>query len=103
MFGIDPRVAFLTVIVDMMLFGVETATVELSTIFVSVPVGIVLAVIAYRAQMKWYGDDRETALIKGLTLGLLTAIPTPLPAILYIPAGIVGLFHNVRRKLLSRA
>ena len=36
--------------------------------------------------------------IKALILGLLTAIPTPLPAILSIPSGIVGLVHNLRKK-----
>jgi hypothetical protein len=47
--------------------------------------------------MRWYGDDAESARIKGLILGLLTAIPTPLPAVLYVPAGILGLVHNLRK------
>ena len=43
-------------------------------------------------------DDNEAAFIKGLILAFLTAIPTPLPALLYVPSGIVGFVHNLRRK-----
>jgi hypothetical protein len=95
-FGIDPRIAFLTFVVDLMLFGGEVATLG-AAVIISVPAGIVLGYIAYRAQMRWYGDDAESARIKGLILGLLTAIPTPLPAVLYVPAGILGLVHNLRK------
>jgi hypothetical protein len=96
-FGLDPRIAALTLVVDFMLFGGEFVTAGLIWPF-SVAAGLVLGLIAYKAQMRWYGDDRESALIKGLILGLLTAIPTPIPAFLYIPSGIVGLVHNFRRK-----
>jgi len=65
---------------------------------VSVAAGIVLAFVAYRAQISWYGDDKESARIKAIILGLLTAIPTPLPELLYIPAGILGLFQGFWRK-----
>ena len=58
----------------------------------------VLGVIAYLAQRKWYGDDKDSALIKALILGFLTAIPTPLPAMLTVPSGILGLVHKWRRK-----
>jgi len=91
-FGLDPRIAFLAFIVDMMLFGAEVLTFGL-LIPVSLAAGIVLGFITYRAQMKWYGDDREAALIKGLIIGLLTAIPTPLPAVVFVPPGILGLVH----------
>jgi hypothetical protein len=99
--GLDPRIAFLTFIVDMMLFGGEIATLGAS-IVVSIPVGIALGIIAYRAQMRWYGDDRESAVIKGMILGLLTAIPTALPAIIYVPSGIIGLIHNLAQKRLGK-
>ncbi len=101
MFGLDPRVAFLTFILDVMLFGAEAGTLGTSAVYFSVPAGLVLAYIAFKAQMKWYGDDRESAIIKGLILGLLTAIPTPLPAILYVPAGVLGLAHNIKRRLTA--
>jgi len=96
-FGIHPAIAFLTLIVDMMLFGGAIATLG-AILPVSIGAGCVLGVIAYLAQKKWYGDDKESAGIKALILAFLTAIPTPLPAILTVPSGIVGLIHGLRRK-----
>ena len=96
-FGLDPRIAFLTLIVDMMLNAGDLVTMGL-LVPVSIGAGVVLGYVAYRAQMHWYGDDKETAKIKGIILGLLTAIPTPLPELLYIPAGLVGLVHAWRRR-----
>jgi hypothetical protein len=61
-------------------------------------VGAVLGFVTFKAQMKWYGDDKDTALIKGFVVGLLTAIPVPLPAIVSVPSGILGLVHNLRKK-----
>jgi hypothetical protein len=60
--------------------------------------GIALGFIAYRAQMKWYGDDSESAMIKAVMLALLTAIPTALPSLLYGTAGLIGLAQTLRRK-----
>lgn len=96
-FGLDPRVVLLTTVVDTMLFGGQFITLSTSTLL-SLPVGIVLGVITYKAQRHWYRDDRESAIIKGLIVGLLTAIPTSLPGFLTIPSGIVGLVHLLRRK-----
>ena len=98
LYGLDPRIAFLTLIIDLMLNAGDLVTLGLLVPF-SIAAGVVLGYIAYRAQINWYGDDKESAKIKGIILGLLTAIPTPLPAILYIPSGLLGLFHNLRRKL----
>jgi hypothetical protein len=95
-FGVHPSIAFLTLVVDLMLFGAEAGSLGLLWP-VSLGAGAVLGFIAYRAQMKWYGDDSESALIKALILAFLTAIPTPLPAALYVPAGIVG-FLNRKKK-----
>ena len=39
------------------------------------------------------GTTKESAKIKALILVFLTAIRTPLPYALFIPAGIVGLFQ----------
>ncbi len=97
MFGLDPRIAFLTLVVDSMLFGGDIITGGAS-IGLSVFVGAVLGFVTYKAQRKWYGDDKDSALLKGVILGLLTAIPAPLPALLSIPSGIVGLVHNLRKK-----
>ena len=96
-FGLDPRVVFLTMLVDTMLFGGQFLTLGTSSL-ISLPVGIALGFITYRAQRHWYRDDRESAIIKGLIVGLLTAIPTSLPGFLTIPSGIIGLVHLLRRK-----
>ena len=90
-FGIHPGIAFLTLIVDLMLFGGDFVTAG-ALLPVSIGAGAVLGYISYLAQRKWYGDDKETALIKASILGLLTAIPVPLPAVLSLPAGWWGWF-----------
>ncbi len=98
MFGLDPRIAFLTLIVDMMLNAGDLVTMGL-LLPVSVAAGIVLGYIVYKAQINWYGDDKESARIKAIILGLLTAIPTPIPEVLYIPAGVLGLWESIRKRL----
>jgi hypothetical protein len=97
MFGLHPGIAFLTFIIDAMLFGAEAGS--LGTSFpISVAASVVLGFLAYRAQMKWFGDDSENAALKAGILAFLTAIPTPLPALVYVPSGIVGVVHLMRRK-----
>jgi hypothetical protein len=90
-FGLHPGMAFLTLGVDAMLFPFDASGVGFP---VSLLASLVLGVIVFRAQRKWYGDDDESAAIKALILAFLTAIPTPLPAIFYLPAGVVGLFRR---------
>jgi hypothetical protein len=99
-FGIHPAIAFLTLIVDTMLFGGEVGTLGAS-LPISFAAAGVLAFITFLAQRKWYGDDDESAFIKALILGFLTAIPTALPAVLYVPSGLIGLIHGLRKKQLS--
>lgn len=107
MFGLDPRIAFLAFIVDFMLFSggavslVATAGLTLPVLFfISSIAGVVLGFATHKAQMKWYGDDSESARIKGLIVGLLTAIPVGIPAIVWVPSGILGWLHN-RKKLAA--
>jgi rRNA maturation protein Nop10 len=101
-FGIDPRIAFLAFVVDLMLFGTAVATMGI-TLPVLIPLamaaGVVLGRITYKAQRTWYGDDHDSALIKAGIVGLLTAIPVGIPAILWVPSGLLGLLHNARKKL----
>jgi hypothetical protein len=99
-FGLHPAMAVLTLIVDTMLFGGAVVTMG-AILPLSFAAGVVLAFITFLAQRKWYGDDDQGALIKALILGFLTAIPTPLPAVLYVPSGVIGLIHGLRRKQLS--
>ena len=101
-FGIDPRIAFLAFVVDLMLFGTAAATMGVTLpvlIPLAIAAGVVLGRITYKAQVKWYGDDHDSALIKAGLVGLLTAIPVGIPAIVWVPSGILGLLHNARKKL----
>lgn len=103
-FGLQPAMAILTVAVNAMIFGdavlsvpgaIFTAALSLAQLVaVSTSAGAILGFITYKAQKKWYGDDKESALIKALIVGLLTAIPVGLPGFLVIPSGIVGFFRK---------
>jgi hypothetical protein len=102
MFGIDPRIAFLAFVVDLMLFGTAAATVGIALpvlIPLAIAAGVVLGRITYKAQVKWYGDDHDSAMIKAGIVGLLTAIPVGIPAIVWVPSGLLGLLHNARKRL----
>jgi hypothetical protein len=102
MFGLDPRIAFLAFVVDLMLFGSAAATMGIDLpvlVPLAIAAGVVLGRITYRAQMKWYGDDHDSALIKAGIVGLLTAIPVGIPAIVWVPSGLLGWLHNARKKL----
>jgi hypothetical protein len=94
-FGLDFRVALIAVVIDTMLFAGEIATLG-ALIVLSAIVGGVFGFITYKAQRSWYGDDHDSAVIKALIMGLLTAIPTALPAFLYVPAGLIGLVKKLR-------
>jgi hypothetical protein len=105
MFGLDPRIAFLAFIVDFMLFSGGAASLAATAglalpvlLFISTLAGLALGFVTKKAQMKWYGDDSETATIKGVVVGLLTAIPVGIPAIVWVPSGILGWLQN-RKKL----
>jgi hypothetical protein len=100
-FGLHPVVAVATVAVDMML---QSATIISGGLLIpfSIAAAVALAVITYRAQKKFYGDDGEAAGIKAAIVGLLTAIPSPLPYALFIPAGVVGWWHRRRERKHAR-
>jgi hypothetical protein len=94
-FGLHPGMAFLTIVVDSMVFGGDIASAGL-LLPVAFGAAAVLGVITFLAQRKHYGDENDAALIKALIVALLTAIPSPLPYVLFVPAGIVGLFRRKR-------
>ncbi|MGD0503795.1 MAG: hypothetical protein ABSD02_13720 [Steroidobacteraceae bacterium] len=96
-FGLDPRVALLTVLVDLM---ANSATIASAGLLYEVELGaaVVLTVIAYKAQRAWYGDDRDSALIKALVVGLLTAIPVPISPLFALPGGAIGLLRVLRHR-----
>ena len=92
-FGLQPAMAFLTVVADTMIFAGDVASAGL-VLPVALGAAALLGVIVFLAQRKYYGDDKECALIKALIVALLTAIPSPLPYALFIPAGVVGFFRR---------
>ena len=96
-FGLDPRVALLTVLIDLM---ANSATIVSAGLLYEVELGaaVVLTFIAYKAQRAWYGDDRDSALIKALVVGLLTAIPVPIAPLFALPGGAIGLLRLLRSK-----
>jgi hypothetical protein len=100
MYGLDPRIAFLAFIVDAMLFGSAVPGFTLPVVLpVAMVAGLILGSITYKAQLKWYGDDRESAMIKAGIVGLLTAIPVGIPVFAWIASGTIGLLHNFKKKL----
>jgi hypothetical protein len=95
MLGLDPRTAALAILVDLMLFGGDAASLGLFVPF-GAAVAAVLGFTVYRIQLT-RGDAHDAALIKALSIGLLTAIPVPLTPIIAIPGGILGLVRATRR------
>ena len=96
-FGLDIRVAILAVIVDTLVFGGTIVTFG-ALYFFEVAAGVVLGYITYKIQSNWYGDDHNAALIKGLVIGLVTAIPAPITWLFAVPGGTLGFLHMFRRK-----
>jgi hypothetical protein len=88
-------------LVDTMLFGEEGiaalaalptgGTSVIASLMISTPFAALVGFVAYRAQMKWYGDDRESAAIKGAIVAILIAIPTLIPSVVYGPSAVLGI------------
>jgi hypothetical protein len=85
--GLHPLVAFAMVCVDVMLTAADLAT--LAT--VSIAVAAALTVPCVLLQRYAYRDGWGAAVGKGLIVGILTAIPTPLPAVVTGAGGVLGL------------
>lgn len=84
--GLHPLVAFAMVVVDLML----TASDLITLATVSVIVALVLTIPCILLQRYAYKDEWGVAVGKGLIVGILTAIPTPLPAIVTGAGGVLG-------------
>ena len=90
-FGLSPLVAFFTLGCDTILFGSELTGIGL--VF-SIPVGATVGYLSYLGQRRFYGDDHEAAFVKGSMLAVLVALPSSIPAALYLPAGFLGVFKR---------
>jgi hypothetical protein len=60
----------------------------------SIPVAVVLGIVTALVQRSAFGDDWMLSIGKGLLIGLLTAIPTPLPALVTSGLGVVGMIAS---------
>jgi hypothetical protein len=88
-FGLHPLTAMGLFAVDWMLFGGEVATGGIGWL-ISLPVGMVLGFASILIQKHGYRDETMPALAKGLLVGLLTAIPTPLASFGFVPLAAFG-------------
>ncbi len=103
-FGIHPFAAAGVIAVDSMLFGATASTGGFGW-SASLPVGMVLGLAVGLIQHRGSPpDDPGLAIGKGIMVGILTAIPTPLPAVLTAGAGMAGaatMLRNRKRKQLG--
>ncbi len=91
--GIHPTVAAAFILIDWLLFGGELFSMG-AALPVSIAVGIVMALWAAVMQKKKYGDPWSLAVTKGVLLGVLTAIPSPIASFLTLLGGIVPLLDK---------
>jgi hypothetical protein len=96
--GLDVRAAVLAVVVDVVVFSATWGSF-FALYIVEFMAGVVLTFITYKIQRAWYGDNHDSALIKGLIIGLLTAIPVPISGLFAGPGGLLGLIHWFRQKM----
>lgn len=99
-FGLHPGIAIGTILVNLVLFGVNLMALIIAAhtdnraipvaIGISVEIGALAGYLSYLGQIKWYGDDRETAMVKGTVTGVITAIPTGLLGMLFGGIAIAG-------------
>ena len=97
-FGLHPIVAVGMTAVDFMLFSGTTVTAGIGWV-ITVPIAIALSIPCILLQKYTFEDNWGTAIGKGLLVGVLTAIPTPLPSIFSIGGGVLG----TAKLLMSRS
>ncbi len=96
-FGLHPLTAMGLYVVDWMLFGEEVATGGIGWV-ISLPVGMVLGLSAILIQKYSYKDETAPAVAKGLLVGLITAIPTPLASLGMLPLAAFGAIRALSPK-----
>lgn len=87
--GLHPLVGFGMFAIDWMMFGGNVASGGLGMV-ITVPVAIALSVPCTLIQRFSYDDEWGAALGKGLMVGVLTAVPSPLPSVLPLASGALG-------------
>jgi hypothetical protein len=93
--GLDIRAALLAILVDLLVFSIDTLSMEML-----LPLGAVLAaalgLVVYHIQRQQ--DSHRSALIKAIAIGILTFIPVPITPIFSLPAGLLSFFKPVSTK-----
>lgn len=97
--GLDPLVAFTVVAIDTMLFVPDASGAGW---FISLMVATLLVIPVIIMQRFSYHDSWRIAFAKGIIIGILTAIPTPLPSIATAAFGIAGLISLLREGGIKR-
>lgn len=92
-FGIHPLGALAFICVDTMLFASELAVIGW---LISIPVGMIIGISCFLLQKFAYKDDIPTSIAKALIIGLLTAIPTPLPSVITGVGGVLGMIGAIK-------
>lgn len=95
--GLHPLVGFGMFAIDMMLFGAETITFEL-TWPISVAIGAALTIPSILIQRYSFKDSWGAAAGKGILVGVLTGIPTALPALVPLLGGALGTIQMLNDK-----
>lgn len=99
-FGLHPLAALGLFVIDWMLFGEEMATAGVGWL-ISLPVGVVLALVTFLIQKHSYRDATMPALCKALLVGVLTAIPAPLSSFGLLPMAAFGAIKVLSPKPLE--
>ncbi len=89
MAGLHPLVGFGMFAVDIMLFGPESFSLGVSW-SISIAVAIALTIPCVLIQKYGMREQWGLAIGKGALVGILTAIPTPLPSIITFVGGALG-------------
>lgn len=95
---LHPATVGTAIVTDSMCSAIDIASLGITAPFLWLIAGLFNGVIAFLSQRKWGGDDAESAFIKALIVAFLVGLPTPFPAFLTVPSGIVGLVRVMRRK-----
>lgn len=95
--GLHPLAAVGLIAIDAMLFGAESATGG-AALILTIPTGFALGIATALLQRHSYGDTWGPAIGKALVLGVLTAIPTPLPSLVTGASGMLGLIKMLRSR-----
>lgn len=96
--ALHPAMVGTAIVTDFMVSAVDVGTLGITAPFLWLIAGLFNGVIVFLGQRKFAGDDAESSFIKALIVAFIVALPTPLPAFLTVPSGIVGMVNALRRK-----